>query len=93
MEKVNWGIIGLGRIAEVFSNAFEEAENAKLLAVASKDQKKLNHFKDLFDLGLELGDMPNSDPAWSSEFLKTAHSTLSLGKLLAYFPLGLKLHN
>ena len=50
MEKVNWGIIGLGRIAEVFSNAFEEAENAKLLAVASKDQKKLNHFKDLFDL-------------------------------------------
>ena len=37
--------------------------------------------------------MPNSHPAWSSEFLKTAHSILSFGKLLAYFPLGLKLHN
>lgn len=50
MEKVNWGIIGLGRIAEVFSNAFEEAENAKLLAVASRDQKKIDHFKDRFNL-------------------------------------------
>ena len=43
--------------------------------------------------------LPNSHPAWPSEFLKTAHSTLSFGKLLAvepysaYFPLGLKLHN
>ena len=44
MEKVNWGIIGLGRIAEVFSNAFEEAENAKLLAVASKRSKKTKSF-------------------------------------------------
>ena len=50
MEKVNWGIIGLGKIAEVFSNAFEEAENAQLLAVASREQKKLNHFKDRFNL-------------------------------------------
>ena len=50
MEKVNWGIIGLGRIAEVFSNAFEEAENAQLLAVASREQKKLNHFKNHFNL-------------------------------------------
>ena len=50
MEKVNWGIIGLGRIAEVFSNAFGEAENAQLLAVASREQKKLNHFKNHFNL-------------------------------------------
>lgn len=50
MEKVNWGIIGLGRIAEVFSNAFEEAENAQLLAVASREQKKLNHYKNHFNL-------------------------------------------
>ena len=50
MEKVNWGIIGLGRIAEVFSDAFEEVENAQLLAVASREQKKLNHFKDRFNL-------------------------------------------
>lgn len=50
MEKVNWGIIGLGRIAEVFSNAFGEAENAQLLAVASREPKKLNHFKNHFNL-------------------------------------------
>jgi predicted dehydrogenase len=50
MGKVNWGIIGLGRIAEVFSDAFEEVKNAQLLAVASRERKKLNHFKDRFNL-------------------------------------------
>ena len=50
MKKVNWGIIGLGRIAEVFSNACVEAENAQLLAVASREQKKLNHYKNHFNL-------------------------------------------
>ena len=50
MKKVNWGIIGLGRIAEVFSDAFEEAENAQLLAVASREQKKLDYYKDRFNL-------------------------------------------
>ena len=50
MEKINWGIIGLGRIAEVFSDAFEEAENAQLLAVASREPKKIDYFKDRFNL-------------------------------------------
>jgi predicted dehydrogenase len=50
MKKVNWGIIGLGGIAEVFSDAFDEAENAQLLAVASREPKKLDYFKDRFNL-------------------------------------------
>ena len=45
MEKINWGIIGLGNIAQKFSEAFKEVENSRLLAVASKDKNKLNLFK------------------------------------------------
>ena len=41
MEKINWGIIGLGNVACKFSEAFVETENSKLLAVASNNQNKL----------------------------------------------------
>jgi len=50
MKQVNWGIIGLGRIAEVFSDGFEKAENARLLGVASREPKKLNYFKNRYNL-------------------------------------------
>ncbi len=49
MEKINWGIIGLGNIAHKFSEAFREIENSKLLAAASNDKKKLNVFKEKYD--------------------------------------------
>ena len=50
MEKVNWGIIGLGNIARKFSEAFEETENSNLLAVASKNKDKINFFKEKHQL-------------------------------------------
>ncbi len=50
MKKINWGIIGLGRVAELFSDGFEETENAKLLAVASKDTNRLDYFKGRYKL-------------------------------------------
>ena len=50
MEKINWGILGLGEIAHKFSEGFIETSNAKLLAVASKDQEKSKKFKDQFNL-------------------------------------------
>jgi predicted dehydrogenase len=50
MEKLNWGIIGLGRIADSFSNGFFDAKNANLIAVASGDNKKLQKYKELFNL-------------------------------------------
>ena len=37
MRKINWGIIGLGAIAQKFSEAFADTKNSKLLAVASHD--------------------------------------------------------
>jgi|TARA_B100001540_G_C15793887_1_gene636723 predicted dehydrogenase len=50
MQKVNWGIIGLGRIAHKFALSFNEVSNANLLAVASKDHDRLNDFKKKFNL-------------------------------------------
>ena len=48
MTKLNWGIIGLGDIALKFSNAFNDIQNARLLAVASSDSNKLKTFGEKF---------------------------------------------
>jgi len=45
VQKVNWGIIGLGKIALKFSEGFKNIDNAKLLGISSKDNKKLKKFK------------------------------------------------
>ena len=50
MEKLNWGIIGLGRIADSFSRGFFDAKNANLIAVASRDNEKLHKYKETFNL-------------------------------------------
>ena len=47
---INWGIIGLGKIANDFASGFKGLKNANLLAVASKTQKKLNEFKNRFSI-------------------------------------------
>ena len=50
MEKINWGIIGLGNIAHEFSKAFAQINNAKLLAISSKDANKLKKFSQQFNV-------------------------------------------
>ena len=50
MQKVNWGIIGLGKIALEFSKGFKNIDNAKLLGISSKDNKKLKKFKEDFKI-------------------------------------------
>ena len=47
---VKWGIIGLGNIALEFAKAFHNADNAELIAVASKSNTKLIKFKNEFKL-------------------------------------------
>ena len=47
---INWGIIGLGNIANQFALGFKDIKNANLLAVASKTEKKLENFKRNFNL-------------------------------------------
>ena len=50
MKEINWGVIGLGSIAEKFIEGFKNVENAKLKAIASKNSYKLNKFKKRFNL-------------------------------------------
>jgi len=50
VQKVNWGIIGLGKIAIKFSEGFKNIDNAKLLGISSKDNKKLKKFKQDFKI-------------------------------------------
>jgi len=50
VKQVNWGIIGLGNISEKFAEAFKFSENAKLVAIASLNQKKINKFKHKFQI-------------------------------------------
>ncbi len=50
MQKVNWGIIGLGSIAYEFAKAFNNSNSANLLAIASNDEKKIDTFKKNFEI-------------------------------------------
>lgn len=46
MSKINWGIIGLGKIAHQFAKDMQVVTDAELYAVASRTQSKANEFKD-----------------------------------------------
>ena len=50
MQKVNWGIIGLGSIVKQFADGFIGLNNAKLLGIASRDISKIDAFKTKFNL-------------------------------------------
>ena len=48
MEKLRWGIIGLGAVAYEFAKGFKNSDYAELLGIASKDKNKINKFKEDF---------------------------------------------
>ncbi len=50
MKKINWGIIGLGRIANTFANAFDGVENSQLLGISSKSLKNIELFKEKYKI-------------------------------------------
>ena len=53
MKKINWGIIGLGNIAQKILESFSNIQNSNLLAIASKDISKLDFFKKEFNIKSE----------------------------------------
>ncbi len=46
--KINWGIIGLGKIAKKFATDIQVVDQANLYAVASRSQEKATTFKEEF---------------------------------------------
>ena len=48
MRKINWGVIGLGNIAQKFLGSFSEVHNSNLLAISSNDNLKLEQNKTKF---------------------------------------------
>lgn len=50
MEKIKWGIIGLGNIANNFAHAFNFSKYAQLTGISSKDKSKLEKFKNVFKI-------------------------------------------
>ena len=50
MKKINWGIIGLGNIANQFAEGFSNLDNAFIKGIASKNEKKLISFKNKFNI-------------------------------------------
>jgi predicted dehydrogenase len=53
---INWGIIGLGKIANKFAQDLLKVENAQLYAVASRSQKKANEFAETYSAVRAYGD-------------------------------------
>lgn len=50
MKKINWGIIGLGKVANKFADGFKYSPNANLLAISSLNSEKLKKFKKKFSI-------------------------------------------
>lgn len=49
-EKINWGILSTGGIAERMATALKSVDGAALIAVASRDIEKSKDFADKFDI-------------------------------------------
>tara|TARA_B100000579_G_scaffold70680_1_gene53653 strand:+ start:349 stop:1389 length:1041 start_codon:yes stop_codon:yes gene_type:complete len=50
MDKIRWGIIGLGNIAHNFADALKQAYSGELIAVASKTSSKLLEFGNKYQI-------------------------------------------
>ena len=51
---IKWGIVGLGNMASRFANAIKEVNNAKLVAVSSQSNSKLDLFASENNINSEL---------------------------------------
>ncbi|MBD1157157.1 Gfo/Idh/MocA family oxidoreductase [Pelagibacterales bacterium SAG-MED20] len=51
---IKWGVIGAGKMGRTFAHSIKEVDNAKLIAVASLDNKRLNTFGSDFNINKDL---------------------------------------
>ena len=50
MRKINWGIVGLGNVANSHLRTFKKLENCRLKGIASRNSKNLENFKKKIDI-------------------------------------------
>lgn len=73
---INWGIIGLGSIANKFASDISKTEGAKLYAVASRNQDKANSFAKQFNatIAYDSYEALAKDPDIHAVYIATPHS-------------------
>ncbi len=54
MSVINWGIIGLGKIANKFASGFDQLKNSRLYSVASKNIENLEEFQKKYNVSKSL---------------------------------------
>lgn len=76
MRTINWGIIGLGKIANKFAQDLQTVEHCQLYAVASRHQEKANSFAKQYDAIKAYGDYDSlaTDPNIDAVYIATPHS-------------------
>lgn len=72
---INWGIIGLGKIAHKFAEDLVKVDHAKLYAVASRDQEKANNFAKRYLANIAYGNYESlaKDPKVDAIYIATPH--------------------
>jgi len=54
MSVLNWGIIGLGKIANKFASGFDQLKNSRLYSLASKNRENLEEFQKKYNVNKSL---------------------------------------
>lgn len=75
-KTINWGIIGLGNIANKFAQDLLTVENAKLYAVASRSQEKANAFSSRYNASKAYNSYEAlaNDPNIDAVYIATPHA-------------------
>lgn len=76
-QKINWGIIGCGNIANKFSNDLNLIENAEIWAVASRSFEKAREFGEKYQAKNAYGSYAElfSDPEIDIVYIATPHTS------------------
>ncbi|WP_252723238.1 Gfo/Idh/MocA family protein [Pseudotamlana agarivorans] len=75
-KTINWGIIGLGKIANKFATDLQTVPGAKLYAVASRTQEKANAFAEKFNATKSYDSYKSlvEDPNIDAVYIATPHT-------------------
>lgn len=76
MEKIRWGILATGNIANVFAKALTDLPDAKVLAVASRTQEKAESFGNKWNIARRYASYEalTADPDINVIYIATPHS-------------------